>query len=274
MASQDVTSKFLELHLTALEANAARHNRLLAALTGWGNKQEDGFLAWTLGEAGQCAIRTSERGPIIIGDADEQQCRELAEQTLTLDYRVVEGPDRTATWFCRRAVELGATFADPIVRRILALSEWPIYPRAPGHARLAVLEDVEIFVAGMMEFAREATPDDPPPQRKAMECELREGRALFWMRDEEPVAMAAIVRRTRHAATISLVYTPPRHRNRGYAGAVTAALVERIYAEGRLIACLYTDLRNPISNHCYARIGFRPVCDAIFYKKRRYLRQY
>ena len=66
MASQDVTSKFLELHLTALEANEARHNRLLAALMGADNKREDGFLAWTLGEAGQCAIRTAERGPIII----------------------------------------------------------------------------------------------------------------------------------------------------------------------------------------------------------------
>jgi predicted GNAT family acetyltransferase len=46
---------------------------------------------------------------------------------------------------------------------------------------------------------------------------------------------------------------------------VTAALVERIYAEGKSFACLYTDLRNPFSNRCYAKIGFEPVCAAWHY---------
>ena len=72
--------------------------------------------------------------------------------------------------------------------------------------------------------------------------------------------MARIVRRLKTSAAITGVYTPPEWRGRGFAGSVTAAAVERIYAEGRQTACLYTDLRNPISNRCYAKIGFRPVC--------------
>jgi hypothetical protein len=48
----------------------------------------------------------------------------------------------------------------------------------------------------------------------------------------------------RHAAAIAGVYTPPSLRGRGYAGLVTAAVVERIFAEGKTAACLYTDLRN------------------------------
>jgi hypothetical protein len=44
--------------------------------------------------------------------------------------------------------------------------------------------------------------------------------------------------------------------------AVTAAVIESVFAEGKTMACLYTDLRNPSSNRCYARIGFRPVCDS------------
>jgi len=48
---------------------------------------------------------------------------------------------------------------------------------------------------------------------------------------------------------------------------LTAAVVERIYAEGRKTACLYTDLRNSFSNRCYARIGFKPVCASVqFYR--------
>jgi len=39
-----------------------------------------------------------------------------------------------------------------------------------------------------------------------------------------------------------------------------AAVADRIFAEGKEAACLYTDLRNPFSNRCYARIGFKPVC--------------
>jgi predicted GNAT family acetyltransferase len=35
-----------------------------------------------------------------------------------------------------------------------------------------------------------------------------------------------------------------------------------IFSEGRKTACLYTDLRNPASNRCYAKLGFRPVCES------------
>jgi predicted GNAT family acetyltransferase len=257
-------ARFLELHLAALEANEARHNRMLATLTG---NLGDQFLAWTLGAPGQCAIRTSEQGAIIIADANERQCHRLAELIAPLNYRVVEGPDQTATWFSQRAAELGTAFADPRPHRIHALSERPVYPGVPGQARLAVVEDTDICIAWVMEFAAEAIPDDPPPPRSAVERDLREARVLFWLVDEEPVSMATIVRRTRRTAAISLVYTPPKLRGRGYAGAVTAALAERIFAEGRTTACLYTDVRNPISNRCYAKIGFRPVCDAYVYRK-------
>ncbi len=74
--------------------------------------------------------------------------------------------------------------------------------------------------------------------------------------------MAGIVRRIRNAAAIAWVYTPPELRGRGYAGSVTAAVVEMVYTEGRKTACLYTDLRNPAANRCYEKIGFRPVCES------------
>ena len=74
--------------------------------------------------------------------------------------------------------------------------------------------------------------------------------------------MAAIARRTKNAASINAVYTSPDNRNKGFAGAVTAAVARVILSEGRGTACLYTDLRNPASNRCYAKLGFRPVCES------------
>ena len=71
-----------------------------------------------------------------------------------------------------------------------------------------------------------------------------------------------MVRGLRTVAGIGSVFTPVEKRGRGYAGSVTAALCERIFAEGMSAACRYTDLRNPYSNRCYAKIGFKPYCDS------------
>jgi predicted GNAT family acetyltransferase len=113
-----------------------------------------------------------------------------------------------------------------------------------------------------MSFVREATPHDPLPSRERLHALAGEGQHFFWIVDDEPVSMAAIVRRTRNAAAIAAVYTPPPRRGRGYAGSVTAAVAEQAFAEGKAVACLYTNARNPFSNRCYAKIGFEPVCDS------------
>ena len=84
----------------------------------------------------------------------------------------------------------------------------------------------------------------------------------------EPVSTAAIVRRTRHAGGIAAVFTPEDLRGKGYAGSITAAVVDALFLEGKTMACLITDLRNPMSNRCYAKIGFQPVCNATFFPRR------
>ena len=81
--------------------------------------------------------------------------------------------------------------------------------------------------------------------------------------------MAGIVRRTRRVAAIAGVYTPPALRRQGYGGSVTAAVADSVFAEGRTAACLYSDLRNPASNRCYAKIGFEPVCRSWHYLRAR-----
>jgi len=216
-------------------------------------------MTWSLGRPGQCATMTPGR-PILLADINEAQCRALADETRELDYPGVVGPDRTAAWFAGRAIELGLTFLEPIPQQIHALRGKPNYPGAPGHARKVGPPDAELFAHWTIAFLREAVPHDPLPSRERLEQAAGEGRYQFWIVDGEPVSMAGIVRRTRHAAAIAGVYTPPALRGRGYAGSVTAAVVEQVFAEGKTAACLYTDLRNPSSNRCYAKIGFEPAC--------------
>jgi hypothetical protein len=72
---------------------------------------------------------------------------------------------------------------------------------------------------------REAVAHEPPPSRDRLAQIAAEGSNQFWIVDGEPAAMAGIVRRTRNAAAIARVYSPLFLRGRGYAGSVTAAVV-------------------------------------------------
>jgi RimJ/RimL family protein N-acetyltransferase len=255
---------YIDYHLPGLEAHETRHNLILAILVAARNESLAGFMTWTLGEPGRCAIKSPGRA-ILIGELERAHCERLAEKTKDVDYPGVIGPDRTAIWFVEHAVSLGLEFAPPIPQRILALTEGPRYPGAGGHARLVNIGDAPLLSAWMGEFQREAVPHDPPPSREHVENAACSGRYSFWIVDSQPVSMAGIVRQTRNTAAIACVYTPPEKRGRGYAGSVTAALVERAFAEGKNAVCLYTDLRAPFSNRCYANIGFKPVCDSYHY---------
>src|SRR5262245_36406462 len=258
--------EFVDYHRAALEADEARHNVMLWIL---GRIVPDGgpeFRSWTLGGPGQCAVQTPPH-PILLGDLTEAQCRELADETLAVDYSGVVGPDRTAAWFADAARRLGVAFGEPMPQQIYALHDLPIYPTAPGEAFMVDNDHASLFADWLTAFYREAAPYDAPPDRTRIATAAGEGRYMFWVVEDEPVAMAGIVRRTRHAAAIAGVYTPPHLRGRGYGGSVTAAVADLAFSQGKTMACLYADLRNPTSNRCYHRLGFKPVCASSHYPR-------
>ncbi len=257
--------EFLEFHRPALERDEARHNLMLGLLARLLDSARPDCRFWTLGAPGECAIQTTPRNAIILGELGVAQCHAFAEQTHDLDYPGVVGVDDIAALFVERAVECGVKFAEPIPELIQALRDRPIYPNVRGAARLVGRDDAELFSQWLIAFFREVVPHEVVPPRERIEMTAAAGNYQFWIVDGEPVAMAGIVRRTRHAAAIAGVYTPPALRNRGYGAAVMAAVVDAVFAEGRTTACLYTDLRNPASNRCYAKIGFKPVCRAWHY---------
>jgi GNAT superfamily N-acetyltransferase len=260
-------SAFIDYHVPALEANEARHNLILGILARASKETTQDLLTWSLGRPGQCAIKSPGRN-IVLGELEQVQCRRLVDETRHLEFPGVLGPGLTAKWFVARALELGLEFENPIPQLIYALGHRPKYPGVSGCARQVGGEDSSLFADWMMEFLREAVPHDPVPPRDELERTASEGRHLFWVVDRVPVSMAGITRRTRNAAVVAAVYTPPAQRGRGYAGSATAAVVERAYAEGKSMVCLYADARNSFSNRCYANVGFKPVCESLFYLRR------
>jgi RimJ/RimL family protein N-acetyltransferase len=253
-------AEFIDYHRSALEANEAKYNLILGILA---SASAPGIRLWTLDGPGACAIQ-SPGHPIVLGALTEVQCYRLADETRTLDYPGVVGSDATARWFVERC----GSFHAPIPLHIQMLNRSPTYPDASGCARRVGAEDVAVFSEWMLGFRDEAVPHERIPSREQLETVAGDGRYSFWIVNGRPVSMAGIVRRTRNTAAISGVYTPPAWRGRGYAGSVTASVADRIFAEGKTAACLYTDQRNPFSNRCYARIGFSVVCAAEHYERR------
>ena len=256
--------RFLDFHRTRLEEDEVKYNLMLGIL---GDAPSPEIRLWTLGKSGACAVQNSGR-PIVLGALDMEQCRRLADETRDLALPGVVGCDDTASWFVGRAVELGHKFDEPMPQQIHELRSSPVYPGAIGHARRVTDEDAVLFADWIYAFFNEAVPHDPKPSPERLQKLAGSGNYLFWIVDDQPVSMAGIVRRTRNAAAIAGVYTPPGLRGRGYAGSAVATLVERIFDEGKTTACLYTDMRNPFSNRCYAKIGFRPVCSSAFFGRR------
>ena len=254
--------EFARTHLPALDADEVRFNVQIAVLNAAVKDPPPGLAFWTLGAPGHCAIQSPGRA-ILLGNLDKAECYALAQDTL--DAPGVVGADDTAHWFVERARALGTTFEPPIPQRIHVINAPPRYPNAPGTARALTAGDAPLLFEWLVAFQREAVPHDPPPQMENVAKAAVGGRYLFWTVDDQPVSIAAISRRLRHTGGVAPVYTPPEQRGRGYAGSVTAAVVEQIFAEGKTAACLYTDLRNPMSNRCYAKIGFRPYCDSWHY---------
>jgi hypothetical protein len=149
--------------------------------------------------------------------------------------------------------------------------EQVIPPRpTTGRMRMAQLGDRERLVDWTMAFAAESL--DAIPRYEAEEhvndrlSGSRTRGLRIWEDGGQPVSMAGYAGPTLNGMRINFVYTPPEHRGRGYASAVTAALSQEMLDSGRKFCFLFTDLGNPTSNHIYQEIGYRPVSDVDQYR--------
>ncbi|MHB8508123.1 MAG: GNAT family N-acetyltransferase [Candidatus Dormibacteria bacterium] len=135
-------------------------------------------------------------------------------------------------------------------------------PPVPGRILTATESDQDLVLEWFLAFTAEAIGDHEPVEGQAAQVlrMLNVGAVSLWV-DEQPVAMAAAREFGDGVARIGPVYTVPRARRQGYGGAVTAAVSQQMLDNGCARCMLFTDLRNPTSNHVYQQLGYTPVAD-------------
>ena len=185
-------AEFAAYHEAALAFDEVRYGAVLSILMQARQGTLAGFMHWTLGGPGQCALTAAHRS-LFLGALDKSQCRTLAELTARVDYRGVIGADSTAIWLVDRAMELGLRFRDPVPQQIHSISGKPRYPGLPGHARPVMAPDSTLFVDWMMAFQREAVPHNRPQTREELERIAAEGRFRFWSDKEQPDCADAVM---------------------------------------------------------------------------------
>lgn len=105
------------------------------------------------------------------------------------------------------------------------------------------------------------SPDGIENTLKRLEVDLKASMVYVLIDNKKIVSMAKIAGETPNGRPVNYVYTPPEHRNKGYATEVVACLSQKILDEGSSFCFLFTDLSNPTSNNIYQKIGYRPVVD-------------
>jgi len=197
--------EFAQFHVPALEADEIRFSVQIAILAAAVEKPVADFRYWTLGAPGHCATKSPGR-PILLGNLERTECRELAQGTLSLEYEGVVGADETAHWFVEEASGAGVKFETAIPQRIHSLFSPPIYPGADGSAREVGAGDAALLFEWLNAFQQEAVPHEPPPEKAHVEEWAASGRFFFWTIKERPVSLAAISRRVRTTAAIAPVW--------------------------------------------------------------------
>lgn len=139
-------------------------------------------------------------------------------------------------------------------------------PLPPGGPRIAGEEDRQQLIRWHAEFVAAVGSGVFRDAAEWADARIAQGGITFWETpDGTPAAMAGTTPQVAGQIRVAPVYTPPRLRGRGYAGAATAEVSRAALAAGAQEVLLFTDLSNPTSNGLYQRIGYRPVADFAVY---------
>lgn len=173
----------------------------------------------------------------------------------------VNAPNAEAKAFAEAwQILTGQSYQLKMALRAFQLQQVQVIPKAGGYFRHAISGDREILIRWFEAFVQEALGIVATNTEGAVERHLQRGTAYIW-EDETPVAIACHVGITPNGAGVSMVYTPPEHRRKGYASACVATLSQSLLNQGYKYCFLFTDLANPTSNHIYQALGYQPVGD-------------
>ncbi|MBI4781675.1 MAG: GNAT family N-acetyltransferase [Oscillatoriophycideae cyanobacterium NC_groundwater_1537_Pr4_S-0.65um_50_18] len=154
----------------------------------------------------------------------------------------------------------GQPYHREIEMRLHQLTEVKPVATPDGFLRLAVESDRALLIDWFRAFNAEIGMAVSHEAERIVDMRLNQQSIYLW-EDGVPVSMAGGRLFSQTVARIAPVYTPPAYRCKRYATACVAVLSQKLLDQGCDRCFLFTDLANPISNHIYHQIGYRPVCD-------------
>ena len=217
------------------------------------------------GGAVVAALMTPPR-PLVVTRADRRAIDALVGHLAPTDVRPVamSGPEPTPKLFARAwSAATAVPHRGEFGLGLFQLDDLVPPPRpAPGAMRIAAEGDIAGLVPWAEAFFTSTHHAAPPDAPNVVSGRGRRGQIFLWCDPpDRPVAMAAWAGPTPSGVRINFVFTPPEHRNRGYATACVASRTRRLFDSGRKFCFLFTDLANPTSNRIYQSLGYRHVCD-------------
>ncbi|MGO1053240.1 GNAT family N-acetyltransferase [Crossiella sp. CA198] len=181
------------------------------------------------------------------------------------DLTAVNGPREAAAAFARAWTDrTGQLTQEKMASRLFRLGELTP-PTVAGAARIGGAADLELLVKWREAFGLELDGvRHSLDERAGVLAAFEAGDPHFvWEVDGTPVSLAFTNAPSGGMARVRYVYTPVRHRGHGYASAATAAASRWALDQGATDVLLFTDLRDPVTNRIYPRLGYRPVFDAV-----------
>lgn len=238
---------------------------------GWKNVK-NWYMATVLGDNGEIALVAVMTPPmnITLYEADnvpnEQALNCLCENILKEEVTVAgvtakdDLADRFAQIYCART---SISFKTHMNLRLYTLEK--VEENVPQRGTLRRAEQKDLYFLPYWysdfyiecELGKESFENIVATVNSAIESKM-----LFILEEEGmPLSMAAATRETVNGRRVAMVYTPPHFRKKGYASCCTAKVSQIILDSGYKYAALFADLKNPVSNSIYQKIGYRPVCD-------------
>lgn len=92
---------------------------------------------------------------------------------------------------------------------------------------------------------------------------IKKGLYLFKNSENEIVMQAITSRKLINGYVIGAVITPKAHRGKGYAKTGMYILSKKLLDNGAKVLALYTNPKNPVSNHVYEKIGYERISEEL-----------
>lgn len=209
------------------------------------------------------AMQTPPR-PVLLSQISNLAAVELIAQDLYSHQPSLLGvnsPHAESEAFAKSWIALtGQSYQMKLALRAFKLEQVQITATPPGYLRVVDKGDKQLLKQWHQAFLCEAFGKPESGSQNWVNYQLKNQTAYLW-ENQEPVSLACQTGITPNGVGIGTVYTPKKHRGKGYATACVAKLSQYLLKKGYKYCFLFTDLANPTANHIYQSIGYQPVGD-------------